>query len=139
MYTTEYYSTIKNEIMHLQHHGWSQRLSYQVREGQTSHDIIYVWNLKKKMIEMNLFTKQKQTQRENKLTVTKRERWGGINQEFWINRYILLRIKQITNKDLLYSTGNYIQYCIITYNGKESGKGIYICTTESPCYIPKTL
>ena len=34
--------------MHLQHHGWSQRLSYQVREGQTSHDIIYVWNLKKK-------------------------------------------------------------------------------------------
>ena len=26
------------------------------------------------------------------------------------------------NKDLLYSTGNYIQYLIITYNGKVSEK-----------------
>ena len=26
------------------------------------------------------------------------------------------------NKDLMYSTGNYIQYLVITYNGKESGK-----------------
>ena len=31
------------------------------------------------------------------------------------------------NKDLLNSTGNYIQYLIITYNGKESEKEyIYI-------------
>ena len=28
-------------------------------------------------------------------------------------------IKQINNKGLLYSTGNYIQYLITTYNGKE--------------------
>ena len=33
---------------------------------------------------------------------------------------------QINNKDLLYSTGNYIQYFVITYNGKESEKYIYI-------------
>ena len=33
----------------------------------------------------------------------------------------LLYIKFI-NKDLLYSTGNYIQYLVITYNGKESEK-----------------
>ena len=40
---------------------------------------------------------------------------------------ILLYIKQINNKDLLYSTGNYIQNLIITYNGKESEKEyIYI-------------
>ena len=26
------------------------------------------------------------------------------------------------NKDLLYSTGNYIQYLVITYSGKESEK-----------------
>ena len=31
------------------------------------------------------------------------------------------------NKDLLYSTGNYIQYLVITYNGKESEKE-YIST-----------
>ena len=37
------------------------------------------------------------------------------------------------NKDLLYSTGNYIQYLVITYNGKESEKEcIYI-------YIDKTI
>ena len=36
-------------------------------------------------------------------------------------------IKQINNKDLLYSTGNYIQYLVINYNGKESEKEwIYI-------------
>ena len=32
------------------------------------------------------------------------------------------------NKDLLYSTGNYIQYLVIIYNGKESEKEYtYIC------------
>ena len=43
---------------------------------------------------MNLDTKQKQTHRHNKLMVTKEESSkGGINQEFWINRYTLLYIK----------------------------------------------
>ena len=59
--------------------------------------------------------------------VTKGERWGGgINEEIGIKRYTLLYIKKITNKDLLYSTGNYIQYFEITYNGKESEQNIYI-------------
>ena len=31
-------------------------------------------------------------------------------------------VLQNSGKDLLYSTGNYIQYLIITYNGKESEK-----------------
>ena len=29
-------------------------------------------------------------------------------------------IKEKNNKDLLYSTGNYTQYLVINYNGKES-------------------
>ena len=29
------------------------------RERKISYDIAYVWNLKKKMVQMNLFTKQK--------------------------------------------------------------------------------
>ena len=59
--------------------------------------------------------------------------WGGeINQEFGINISIPLYMKQVNNKDLLYSTGNYTQYIIIMYNGKESEKEyIYICITES--------
>ena len=32
----------------------------------------------------------------------------------------------MTNKGLLYSTGNYTQYFVIVYKGKESGKE-YIC------------
>jgi len=47
---------------------------------------------------------------------------GWINCELEINRYKLLYIKEITNKALLYSTGNDIQYLKITYNGKESEK-----------------
>jgi len=53
----------------------------------------------KDMIQMNLFTKQKQ---------------------------IPLYIKYIKNKDLLNSTGNYIQYLVITYKGKRSWKSVYI-------------
>ena len=44
---------------------------------------------------------------------------GGINWEFGINRYTLLCIKEINNKILLYSTGNYIQYPVINHSGKE--------------------
>ena len=45
---------------------------------------------------------------------------GVINQEAGINTYILLHIKEITDKVLLYSTGNYTQYFVITYKGKET-------------------
>ena len=40
--------------------------------------------------------------------------------------HTLLYIKETNNKDLLQSTGNYIQCVVITYSGKESGK-VYIC------------
>ena len=90
---------------------------------------------------MNLFTKQNGlTDIENKRTVTKGEREGGINQEFGSNMYTLLHIKQINSKDLLYSTGNYTQHSVITYMGKESEKRIDICiyTTESFCCTPES-
>jgi len=53
---------------------------------------------------------------ENKLMVTK------INLEFVINRYRLLHIKWINNKDLLYSIGNYTEYLVIPYNRNKSEK-----------------
>ena len=43
-----------------------------------------------------------------------------MNWETGTDVYILLQIKQITNKDLLYSTGNSTQYSVMTYMGKES-------------------
>ena len=83
-----------------------------------------MWNLKK-MIQMNLVTKQKQIHRHRKQTYGYQwgQQGGGeINQEFEINIYTLLYIKQLNNKDLLYSIGNYSQYLVINYNGKESEK-----------------
>ena len=55
--------------------------------------------------------------------VTKGEREvGGINWEIGIDIYTLLYIKQITNKDLLYSTRNSTQYSVMTYIGIGSKK-----------------
>ena len=56
---------------------------------------------------------------------------------------------KINNKDLLYSTGNYIQYLVISCKGKDSEKGniymffykyinTYIYITESLCCTPET-
>ena len=94
---------------------------------------------------MNVFTKQKQTHRHRKQTYGYQRRWRGgwggeINQEFGINIYTLLYIKWVNNKDLLYSTENYTQYLVITYNGKESEKeyinNIYIYThTHTYIYL----
>ena len=47
--------------------------------------------------------------------VTREEGWGvGIVREFGIDMYTLLYLKWITNKDLLYSTGNSAQYSVTT-------------------------
>ena len=35
------------------------------------------------------------------------------------NKYILLYLKWITNKDLLYSTGNSAQYYVAAWRGEE--------------------
>ena len=44
-----------------------------------------------------------------------REEGGGkIDREFGIDVYTLLYLKEITDKDLLYSAGNSAQYPVIT-------------------------
>ena len=69
---------------------------------------------------MYIKNRNRLTDIENKLVVTQGVREGMTNQGYGINRYELLYIKQICNKDLLYSTGNYSYYLIITYNGKSA-------------------
>ena len=46
-------------------------------------------------------------------------------------------MKQISKMDLMYNTGKYIQYTVITYNGKYSEK-IYTYLGESLCYTSET-
>ena len=60
--------------------------------------------------------------------VTKGEIWGRINWEIGIDIYTLLYIKQITNRNPLYSTGNSTQHSIMIYMGKElEKKCMYVC------------
>ena len=47
-----------------------------------------------------------------------RGRGEGLDWEFGTSRCKLLYIEWINNMVLLYSTGNYIQYPIISHNGK---------------------
>ena len=55
--------------------------------------------------------------------VTKGEVQGErINQVLGINIHMLLYMRQITSKNLLYSPGNYTQYFVITYVRKVSEK-----------------
>ena len=51
---------------------------------------------------------------------------GGMDLEFGINRCKLLHVEWISNKVLLYSTRNYIQYPGINHIGKEY-KRLYVC------------
>ena len=58
---------------------------------------------------------------ENKFIVARE--WGGADNDKlgdWDGIYTLLYIKQVTNKSLLYNTGNSTQYSIMAYMGKES-------------------
>ena len=72
---------------------------------------------------MNLFMKQKQTQRHRKQTYGYQRGKRGRDKQFETNIYFLIYIKQITNKDLLYNTENYTQYFVINYKRKEYEKG----------------
>ena len=74
---------------------------------------------------MNLQNRNRLTDAwKTNLWLPKGQGGGGINQQFEMNKYTLLYIKKYikNNKDLLCSKGNYIQYFVITCNGKESEK-----------------
>ena len=76
---------------------------------------------------------------ENKLTVTKGERGGGMNWEFGINRYTLLYMKQKAST-LQHSTaqGVIIHNILKIIMEKNAKMNIYIYKTESLWCIPET-
>ena len=45
-----------------------------------------------------------------------------MNWETGVDIYTILYVKQITNKNLLYSTENFTQYSVMAHVGKESKK-----------------
>ena len=99
-------------------------------------------------MQRNLFTKQKQTHRHRKQTCgyQRGKGGGGIKQAFGISRYKLLFIKQINNKVLLYSTGNYIQYSCnnlierqLLIEERKWKKGVHEEQVEDTLQIPQTV
>ena len=59
----------------------------------------------------------------NEMMATKGEKWEeGIVREFGMDMYTLLYLKWITNKDLLYSTGNSAQCYVAAWMGREFGE-----------------
>ena len=93
--------------------------------------------------------KQKQAHRHWKQTWLSKGEWGGrMNREFGINRCTHYMNREATRAYCSYSTGNCIQYLLITNNGKESEKewiythtyvylsiclSLYICMCAQPC------
>ena len=70
------------------------------------------------MLRLVLNCNTRDTDIENKRMETKGDRGsGGMNWETGVNIYKLLTlyIKKITNKTLLYSTGNSTQCSVVTY------------------------
>ena len=111
--------------------------------SQTEKDIYHMtslmWNLKKNDTNELIYKTEIDSQAQKTNLWLPKGKGGvgrGINHKFGINIYTLLYIKQITNKDLLHSTGNY-KYFVITYKGKESEKE-YIYINESLCCTPET-
>ena len=76
------------------------------------------------MIQMNVFTKQKETHRLRKQTYGC---WGdGIVRDLGKVMYTLLYLKWMTNKDLLYSTWNSAQCHVAAWMGAGLGENEYM-------------
>ena len=85
--------------------------------------LMHICGIQKNGIDELIYKAEiRDTDVENKCTDTKGGRGGGMDWEIGINIYTLLYTEQITNKNLLNSTGNSIQYSAMTYMGIESKK-----------------
>ena len=93
------------------------RRDYHTKWSKSEKDIVWyhLWNLEKDTNELIYKTEtDSQTQKTNS--------WLPKGKGVGRDKQIHITIYKINNKDWLYSTGNYIQYLVITYNGKESEK-----------------
>ena len=96
-------------------------------------------NLKKKRYKRTYFQNiNRVTDTKNTLMVIKGEEVGWDKLGEWTDIYTLLYIQQITNKDLLFSTGNSTQYSVMAYVGKNLKADICIHLTESLCCTYQT-
>ena len=78
------------------------------RERQISYDITYMWNLKYGT-NVPFYKTETDSQAKNRFVIANGDRGGGgMDLKFGANKYELLHFERISNKVLLYGTGNFI-------------------------------
>ena len=98
------------------------------REKEISYDILNLQNLKINDIRKRIYQTDKTHRLREGNYGFQGEGWGnGIVKEFRMDRYTLLFLKWITNKDLLSSIGNSAQYYVAAWMGGEfRGEWIHV-------------
>ena len=81
------------------------------KEKKIPYNIAYMWNLKNGTNEF-IYKADIETPCREQTCRYQGGEWGGMNWEIGIDIYTLLCVKQITNKNLLYSTGNSTQFSV---------------------------
>ena len=82
-----------------------------------------MWNLKYDISDCETENRNRPTDRENRPLAAKGHvSGGGMEWDSGISRCKLFCIEWINSKVLGYSTGNSIQYPVISYTGKEKNK-----------------
>ena len=145
----QYYSAIKKEWNNAiwsnmdgprgRHTKWSKS----DREGEISYDNPGMWNLKRNYT--NELKKQKLRLKKTNFGWWQKI-WGkSIVREFGMDMYMLLYLKRITNKDLLYSPWNSAQCYVATWmRGEFSGEWMHVWLSpftvllklSQQCYTP---
>ena len=92
------------------------------------YDITYMWNLKKGYKWTHLQNRNRLTDFENKLVVTKGDRCEeGMKWGFGISIGTLWYMEWLANRDLPYSTGNPTQLSVLVYmGGKKLKKNAWV-------------
>lgn len=67
----------------------------------------HMWNIRNKITEWVLQSRNRLTDTENTLVITSGERKGAGQNGVW-DRYKLLGIRQTSNEDMLYNTGKHV-------------------------------
>ena len=117
LYTMKYYSAIKrNEVGSCVDMWMDLETVLQSEVNQKNKYILMHTCGIQKTVYMILFAKQKQTHRCREQTYGHQEGKGGLNWEIGIDAYtsLILCIKQVTNENLLYSSGNSSQSSVVT-------------------------
>ena len=118
----------ETEYRRVPRHRWAQRLSCRLKKDKDIHDITFTWDGKKQ--GTNELPQNRVRETDSRLPGA---REGGTTWEpGWTNTTAVHKIQQITNKNLLCSTGNSTQYSVMANVGKEC-KRADICITDSFC------